>query len=85
MDGFTRELADLRVKYKIPDLYFVAEINFLNDDGSEGEAFSVGGFGEWMKHERMLAYAFGAVQGDRQERIARLLIGDNLKQRGVRK
>ena len=77
IEGFHDEVAELRVKHKLPDVYVVAELNW-EDDGIESVSMSTFGFGEQARHEAMLAYALGTVQAERQQRIAQL-IGQAIK------
>ena len=71
--AFAAELRELRAKHRIADLLAVAGISFIAADGEESWLPIVLHNGDEMKAETLAAYAFGAEQANRQERIARAL------------
>lgn len=81
MDGFMSELNELREKYKIPDIYCVMEANCLlgSEEGEEGSVIAVQHLGDFMKSERLAAYALGHEQMRRQKLIASILGGTNTR------
>jgi hypothetical protein len=67
--AFTEGLKELRQRHRIPDLYVVAEMNAISDDGSEkGIVFSLG-IGNSSRHEVLAARALGIAKAERSRQI----------------
>ncbi len=75
IQGFFKELGELRIKYKIPDLYIVLKATALTSDDEEGSFTTSMHYGNTLESEGMLAWALGRVQAERVERIAKWLQG----------
>jgi len=70
-DEFFREFYELRNKHKIPDAYVIIRMWVQAEDGDcEGEMMAVMHAGSELNRERMVAWALGMEQTERQRRIA---------------
>lgn len=69
------EIAELRVKYKIKDLYIVYNVALTEKDGSESVASGMTGFGDQALFEPMAACAYGYEKRKREE-VIRQMLGD---------
>lgn len=72
LEGFRKEIGELRKKYKIPNLCVAALFSYTAG-GEEAEAFWNASFGDALKVEGMLAYALGETQAARQAMIDSML------------
>lgn len=70
---FQKELYDLRCKYRICDLLFVAQVPIKYEDGEEGSPILIGHYGDIGKSEAMAHFAAGRTSAERQERVAKLV------------
>jgi hypothetical protein len=84
VDAFYQELGELRVKYKIPDVYLIIEARALNAEGEEGQYFTALHYGDSSKMENMTAWAFGQEQATRQALTARILASASVLKKGRR-
>lgn len=66
---FQDELYELRVKHRIKDFAFVAEVNVLGESGDEYSPMIAGMLGDATKMEGLFAFAYGRAAAERQERI----------------
>lgn len=73
-DAFCNAVYELRVKYRIPDVYLLARVLVQYEEGREGVAHTRAHFGDELNAEQMTAWAFGYEQAQRQERIARVAL-----------
>lgn len=71
--AFNTELRALREKYKLPEVYVILYVNFLDAQGDEGRGLLGLHHGDVAEAEVMTAWAFGTEQARRQERIGRFL------------
>lgn len=71
--AFFKDLGEIRVKHKIPDLYLVIRATVLTEDQEEGTVTTSIHFGNELEAEGMLAWALGRVQSERQDRTAKML------------
>lgn len=75
IDSFWRELYELRNKHRIRDVHLILECDVVRNDGSEGTTILSGHIGDENKAEIMVGFAFGQVQADRQDRVAKTMAG----------
>ena len=75
IDLFLSEAGALRAKHGIASLYLGLSVHYFADDGEQTRAMTAGGCGEPESHESIAAYALGAVQADRRQRINKLISG----------
>ncbi len=73
VEGFWKELYELRNKYKIPDIYLILRMGVVGADGVEGMCHSTMQAGSPSYAESMTAWAFGCEQAKREEIIAKLV------------
>lgn len=73
LEGFHREMGELRAKYKFPDVYVIVAANGLTAEGVEGAFTTTLHFGSDEHAEPLTAYAYGLESARRQERIAKML------------
>jgi hypothetical protein len=69
IQGFFRELRELRAKWKLPDVYCVVMGNAVHPNGSEGKFIISAHNGSAAEAEAMIAWAMGYEQSLRQDRI----------------
>jgi hypothetical protein len=69
---FQKELYDLRCRYRICELLFIAQVPIKYPDGDEGSPTLVGYYGDKDKAEGMAHFAAGRMSAERQERIAKV-------------
>jgi hypothetical protein len=77
VNGFYRELYDLRVKHRLADVYVAIRVPVDYGD-SEGVVHAGAHIGDPFLAEAMTAWAFGYEQSQRQERTAEIL-SDSIK------
>ncbi len=73
--AFFKDLGEIRVKHKIPDLYVVIRASVLTETKEEGIFTTSLHYGSELEAEGMLAWALGRVQCERQDRIAKQIKG----------
>lgn len=73
LEGFTKELTELRKKYKITTMLWTIHVTAMNEEGQEGDCMICSGFGDQSKHESMAAYCYGRESQARQERMMSLV------------
>ena len=73
LTAFEKDLYELRVKHRIPDLLFVMRVSVLYEDGEEGAPVAVGMFGDENQMESLAGVAYGRANAERQERIAKVV------------
>ncbi len=75
--AFHKELAELRVKHKIPDLFVVMGISFqveANEEGDDLRSIMVPAYmGDQSHQERLAAFGFGVASAERQEETAKVV------------
>jgi hypothetical protein len=82
-EGFQNELAALREKYKMTNVYCITKFAYVDQQGEEVAASGSCGLGDMFEHEVMLAMALGAIQAERQELVGRAMTkGIKRPQRG---
>lgn len=81
MNGFMDELAELRRKYRMRNVWLVGTFNAVVD-GEPDELVFTGGWGEYQKSLDLYSYAFGVAYGDSQNRLDRIFL--NGKDEGSR-
>ena len=84
VQSFFSEVSELRKKHKITNLYLIVGSSVTTDTG-EPEFLTTRHFGDSLKRESMVAYAFGQEQSERQELIGKLLSGKGIVHRGPKK
>lgn len=73
-NGFMKEIADIRTKYRMRDVYVALGFSHTNiATGEECGAIVSGGLGDAFQWEVLLAHALGQEQADRQQRVGALL------------
>lgn len=80
--AFMDELYELRVKHRIRDVLIAVEVTITYEDG-EGCPIMYGYYGDTDNAEKVAAYTFGRLQGDRQERV--MLAQDDGLRRAMKK
>lgn len=84
LNAFFKDVRELRVKHKIPDVYIILSGSAIAEDGEEGEWIISQHHGNRLKSEPMTAFAYGHEQVLRQEAVAKALKG-GIKQRPPQK
>lgn len=80
LQKFFDEIGELRKKHKMRDVFICVQCGYVAQDGTEEiDAAAHHGMGDSARHEALLAFALGQVQGERQEIIARYMA------RGIKK
>jgi hypothetical protein len=74
IDGFFKELRELRIKYEIADVLTVISDSALFD-GEEGQFYATSVNGNSQNAAAMAAYALGQQNEVQREHIARLVRG----------
>ena len=72
---FLSELAELRVKYAIRDLYVIFHVSLIDPSGAENISGGTAGFGAQEVFESMTARAFGVERARRDARIREAVRG----------
>lgn len=75
IEEFYAELAELRVKYRVRDLYLIYNVAITEEDGTDTVASGVTGFGTQSLWESMAACAYGIEKQKKEETIRKLLAG----------
>ena len=78
LDGFWSDLAEARKRHRIPDVVASIRITFQDAEG-EAQVFTSCEFGDVLRHEAMVAHTLGQLQSERQQRIAKLAMGDAVR------
>lgn len=65
INAFYQDLAELRVKHKLPDVHVVVRMTVETDSGGEVSAISSGHMGAVQEAEGMCAWAY-AMAGERR-------------------
>lgn len=73
LSAFYRELAELRKKHKLPDVYVIVMGLAASQGRPPGVVMSTLAFGSAANQEAMVAWAFGREQANRQSFIAGLV------------
>lgn len=66
LDGFMAEVAELRRKYRMKNVWLVGTFACKNPDG---DRVFTGGWGEQSQCLDLYGYAFGVAYGDRQKQL----------------
>jgi hypothetical protein len=66
---FCDELAELRKKHKMPDVYTIIHASYIGEDGQEKQFLLPAQMGDALKAEGMTAWAYGYEQAERKARI----------------
>lgn len=74
-EGFNKELRELRIKYKLPDVYCICRVTVLGEDGEEGDVMMRFHNGSGLLAESMTAWAYGYEASQRLEMIAAIAKG----------
>jgi hypothetical protein len=75
IQAFYDELAELRVKYRIRDLYVIYNASVIEESGEETAATGMTGFGTQSLWESMVACAYGVEKQKKESLIRKLLAG----------
>ncbi len=73
LDAFYKDLGALRVKHRLADVYVVASVNVLAEDGDEMQTVGRMMWGDELKALMLTAWAMGTEQAMHEERVGRLL------------
>ena len=76
MKAFCKELAELRVKHKVKDLYVIYNVAQIEKDGRETSYSGMTGFGTQSLWVSMTACAYGAEKANHEQNIRRMLSQD---------
>jgi hypothetical protein len=71
IEKFLEELYELRVKHRLKDVLIAVESSVIYEDGAEGSPIAYAFYGDQTNAEKVAAYVFGRISGDRQEAISR--------------
>ncbi len=81
LTAFSREVAELRVKYHLQNLICLATVAIDYGENGEGCAMvSCGMFGDAESWERMLAFQLGIEQAEHRQRINTAIMGKKAMQ-----
>lgn len=69
IQAFYEEVGRLRKKYKLPDVYVIIQMNYINQEGSEGRAVTTAHFGNSAEAATMCAWAYGREKSIQQMRL----------------
>lgn len=76
---FADEMAELRIKHKMPDVVVIISVNYLNKDGDEGEIQCTLSLGDINNKLMMLAHALGEEKQRQRDLIALMTKRDEFK------
>lgn len=71
MEGFMNELAELRRKYCMANVWLVGTYNVKGED-RQTELVFTGGWGQYSQRLDLYAYAFGCAYGDQNELLSKI-------------
>ena len=73
--AFHEELAELRTKHHIKDLYVVYNVAVFEENGTETVHTAVNGYGDQSRWEAMAATAYGFEKASHDRAIRQMLAG----------
>lgn len=75
MRAMFKDLGELRKKHRMANVTMVVNMRVRYPDKKVGETISWVHYGDSLREESMLAFAYGQASADRRESLAKLLAG----------
>lgn len=73
VEAFEADLAAIRTKHRIPDVYCVIQFGRLDEEGEEVQSLLTLHYGDSLKAVQLTAYAYGMERANHEEMMGRIL------------